>query len=158
MVTDDMASGPPPGTAGPPPLGPRASRRLPPIAEVAVAAMALVLAGGIYVAAYLPRTPSVAPAVGLLAAAAVLVVANVVMLARLDDFAWHAFWQVSGWAFAAYVVIAGMIEFVMARDGTRGSVLAVMTLLIVIFAVDIPMLLGFSVARYQEPKVANIRS
>ena len=149
----DVAS---PGHAMPE-LGPLASRPMPPVAHVAMAVMALVLAGGIYIAAYLPRRASLAPALALLGVAAVLLLANVVQLSRLRDFAWHTFWQVTGWASVAYLVIAGMIEFALVRDGTRGSMLVVMTALIVIFAVDIPMLLAFSIARYQEPRT-NIRS
>ncbi len=117
-----------------------------------MAVMALVMAGGIYLAAYLPRKPSLTPAVALLAAAVVLLFVNVAQLTRVRDFAWHTFWQVSGWALLAYVVIAGMLEFVFVRDGTRGSLLVIMTSMIVIFAVNIPVLLGFSVARYQEPE------
>lgn len=141
--------------AGPPPLGPLASRPMPPVALLAVGAMALVLASGIWVAARLPHRAPLAPAVGLLVAAAVLVVAEVVLVARLRDFSWRTFRQVGGWALVAYVVIAGMIEFVMVRDGTRGSLLVVMTASIVIFAVDIPLLLAFSVARFQAPSAPS---
>jgi len=138
-------------TGGPPPLGRLASRHMPPIAQVAMGVMALVLAGGIYIAAYLPRRAPLGPAVALLAAAGALLVVNAVQLSRLSDFDWHTFRQVSGWALAAYVVIAGMIEYVFVYDGTKGTMLLVMTAMIVVFAVDIPVLLGFSVARYQEP-------
>lgn len=150
MVTDghDMPAGGP----GAPELGPFASRKLPPVAHVAVAAMSLVLGGGIYIAAYLPRRVSLTPAVVLLAVAAALVLANAVQISRLKDFAWHAFWQVSGWALIAYVFIAGMIEFSFIHNGSRGSVLVVLSGMILLFALDIPMLLGFSVARYQEPR------
>lgn len=138
--------------AGPPmELGPFASRKMPPVAGISMAVLALVMAGGIYLAAYLPRHPSLAPAVGLLVAAAVLLVVNLFQLARLREFAWPRFFQVAGWALAAYVVIAGMIEFAFVYDGTRGSTLVVMTAMLLVFALDIPLLLGFSVARYQEP-------
>ena len=147
-----MVTAPP---EGPPALGPLASRRMPPVTELAMGAMVLALAGGIDVAAYLPRHPSLGLPVGLLVGAALLLVANVVQLSRIDDFAWHVFWRVAGWAMLAYVVIAGMIEYVMVYDGTRGALLVVMSALIVVFAVDIPLLLGFSVARYQEPRPAG---
>lgn len=148
MVTT-QPTGSPMG-AGPPELGAFVSRRLPPVAHVAVVVMALVLGGGIYVAAYFPRRASLTPPVVVLVVAAVLLLGNVIQLARLREFAWHVFWQVTGWSFAAYVVIAGMIEFVFIRDGSRGSLLVVMTAMILVFAIDIPLLLGFSVARYQE--------
>ena len=77
----------------------------------------------------------------LLAAAAVL--------ARVRDFAWRTFFVVGGWALAAYLVIAGMLEFVFVLDHTRGSLLIVLTLMLAVYAVNVPLLLAFSVARYQ---------
>lgn len=140
--------------SGPPQLGHLATLRRPPIAAVAMAVMVLVLAGGIDIASLLPRRAPLGPPVGLLVAAALLLAANVVQLARLKEFAWHVFWRVAGWSALAYVVIAGMIEYVIAYDGTRGSLLAVMTGLILVFAIDVPLLLSFSVARYQAPAPA----
>ena len=52
---------------------------------------------------------------------------------------------------AAYVVIAGMLEYVFVYDHTSGTQLLILTLMLVVFAVNVPMLLGFSVARFQEP-------
>jgi mannitol-specific phosphotransferase system IIBC component len=43
-----------------------------------------------------------------------------------------------------------MLEFVFIIDQTRGALLVLMTTILVIFALDIPIVLGFSVARYQE--------
>jgi hypothetical protein len=42
-----------------------------------------------------------------------------------------------------------MIEYVFVADGTPGRPLLVLTLMLAIFAVDIPLILAFSVARYQ---------
>ena len=124
-------------------------RRLPPIAELAVASMIFVISGGIYLAAYLPESAPLGTAIGLLIAGVVLLLANVVALSRLHDFAWDTFFLVGRWTLLAYAVIAGMLEFVFVVDQTRGSLLVVMTLMLVVFAVDIPLLLAFSVARYQ---------
>ena len=124
--------------------------RLPPITEVAVASLVCVAAGVIYLASYLPKTPSLGPAVGLLVAAGALVLANVVMLARLRDFAWDKFFLVAQWTALAYVVIAGMLEYVFIHDGTRGGTLAVMTLLVVLFVADVTTLIAFTVARFQK--------
>lgn len=135
-----------------PQLGHLASVRRPPISFVAMAVMSLVFAGGIDIAAVLPRRAALGPPVALLAVAGLLLVAMIVMIGRLQEFAWHVFWRVTGWAALAYVVIAGMIEYAIVYDGTRGSLLAVMTGLLLVFAVDVPLLLGFAVARYQEPK------
>jgi hypothetical protein len=91
------------------------------------------------------------PAIALLVAAAALLAVNIAMLARIEHFAWGAFRLVAGWVLAAYVVIAGMLEYVFVYDHTRGTQLVILTLMLVVFAVNIPLLLGFSVARFQEP-------
>jgi hypothetical protein len=126
-------------------------RRLPPIAELAMASMALVIAGGADLAAHLPQRAPLGPAVGLLAAAGALLIADVGLVTRLRPFAWRVFFQVAGWALVAYVVIAGLLEFTFVFDHTRGSLLLVLTLSLAVFALDIPLILGFSVARYQDP-------
>ena len=58
-------------------------RRLPPIAEIAVAAMALIIVGGITVASRLPSPAPLPVLVALVAVAALLVLADVVLVARL---------------------------------------------------------------------------
>ena len=40
-------------------------------------------------------------------------------------------------------------EYVFVKDGTRGGVLAILTCSLVVFAVHVPLLIGFTVARYQ---------
>lgn len=121
----------------------------PPIPAVCVTSMVLILASGIDLAASLPQHAPLGPALGLVIAGAAALVAAVVLVARLADFAWSTFFQVGKWAFLAYCVIAGMLEYVFVRDGTRGSMLVLMTVSLVVFAVDIPVLLAFSVARFQ---------
>jgi hypothetical protein len=127
------------------------ARRLPPVAELAVVSMALIIAGGIYLVAHLPQRAPLGPAVGLLAAAGVLLVADAALVSSLRAFAWRVFFQVAGWVLVAYVVIGGMLEFIFVYDDTRGALLVVLTLSLLVFALDIPILLGFSVARYQDP-------
>jgi hypothetical protein len=48
------------------------------------------------------------------------------------------------------VIIAGMIEYVFLRNHTSGGPLVVLTLSLVIFAVHVPLLIGFTVARYDD--------
>lgn len=126
-------------------------RQLPPITALVVASMAMVIAGGIYLAAYLPKQAPLPIPIALVTAGAVLFVVAAVMLSRLGEFAWDRFFQVGGWALLAYVVIVGMLELVLVIDQTRGALLALLTVILLIFALDIPVLLGFSVARFQEP-------
>ena len=124
-------------------------RTLPPISEVAIGVIAVVVAGGVYLASYLPRRAPLGPAYALLGVAALLLVFNVVTLSRLQRFAWDTFFLVGKWALVAYLIVAGMLEYVFVFDGTRGAILVVLTLMLLVYAVNIPMLLAFSVARYQ---------
>jgi hypothetical protein len=129
-------------------------RRFPPVIEVGAASMVLVIIAVIDLASYLPRRAPLTLPVVLLCASGVLFIANVVMLARLRDFAWWRFSQVARWALLAYLVIAGMLEFAFIYDATRGALLAVMTLSLLLFTVNVPVLLAFTVARYQDPALA----
>jgi hypothetical protein len=122
----------------------------PPITEIAVGSMILVVIGGIYIASYVPRTVPLGLPVALLAGATLLLLANIVTLGRLTNFAWNVFFQVFGWTLLAYAVIAGMIGYVFVVDGVRGRLLVILVSMLLIYAVDIPMLLSFSVARYQD--------
>ncbi|MFZ0169632.1 MAG: hypothetical protein WAL64_09480 [Candidatus Dormiibacterota bacterium] len=129
---------------------PATSRQLPPITGVLVLSMAMVIAGGIYLAAYLPKQAPLPLPIALVTVGVVLFVVAALMLTRLGEFAWERFFQVGGWALLAYVVIVGMLELVLVIDQTRGALLALLTVILLIFALDIPLLLGFSVARFQE--------
>ncbi|MDA8303433.1 MAG: hypothetical protein M0005_18280 [Actinomycetota bacterium] len=127
----------------------RGGDRLPPVTELVVASLALMLTGGVLMAAHLPDRPPLGPPIGLLAAGAVLTTVAVVALSRARPFAWGAFFLVVRWALLAYAVIAGMLMFVFVKDGTSGATLAVLVATLVVFAVDVPTVMAFTVARYQ---------
>jgi len=127
-------------------------RRLPPVTQVGMTSLALIVAGGIYLSSHLPHHVPLAPAVALLGASALLLIGNLVALTRVPDFPWGRFLQVARWTLLAYVVIAGMIEFSFLRDHISGGVLVVLTLSLVVFAVHVPILVGFTVARFAEPE------
>ena len=124
-------------------------QRLPPVTELGVVSMALIVAGGISIAAKLPGDVPLGLPVALLAASATVMVANVVALSRVPGFNWPLFFSVARWALVAYCVIAAILEFVFVNDGTRGGVLVVLTLSLLVYAVHVPLLIGFTVARYQ---------
>jgi hypothetical protein len=124
-------------------------RTLPPVTELGVLSMALIVAGGISIAARLPGHVPLTLPILLLAASALVMVANVVALSRVDGFNWAAFFGVAKWALLGYAVIAGVLLFVFVNDGTRGGILVVLTLSLVVYAVHVPLLIGFTVARYQ---------
>jgi hypothetical protein len=123
-------------------------RRLPPVTEVGMASLALIVAGGIYLSAHLPNHVPLGPAVALLVASALLLVGNLVALSRVEGFAWGRFLEVAKWALLAYAITAGMIEFAFVRNDLSGGPLVVLTLSLVVYAVHVPMLIGFTVARY----------
>jgi hypothetical protein len=124
-------------------------RRLPPIGEVGMAVIAVVVSGGVYLASYLPRKAPLGPAFAIMGVAAALLAWNIFTLSRVRDFAWDKFFLVAKWALIAYLIIAGMLEYIFVFDHTRGGVLVVLTIILAIFAINIPMILAFSVARYQ---------
>jgi hypothetical protein len=123
-------------------------RHYPPVNQVAMASLALIIAGGIYLSANLPEHVSLTPAVILLALSAALMAFNLLSLTRVKDFAWDQFFQVAKWSLLAYVVIGGMLEFVFVHNHVRGGTLVVLTLSLLIFAIHVPALMGFTVARY----------
>jgi hypothetical protein len=133
----------------PVPGGDVLQRRLPPIAELTVVSLALMLASGVYLGMNLPHSPSLAPVIGMDAAGLALTVVAVGLLSRVRPFAWATFSVVARWALLAYAVIAGLLAFVFVYDHTPAATLGVLMASLAVFAVDVPMVIGFTVARYQ---------
>jgi hypothetical protein len=125
-------------------------RKLPPVTELGMASLSLIVIGGIYLSAHLPRHVPLGPAVALLAASVVVLMANVFLLSRVKDFNWPRFFEVAKWSLLAYVAIAGMILYTFLQDHVSGGTLVVLTLSLVVFAIHVPMLVGFTVARYAD--------
>jgi hypothetical protein len=123
-------------------------RTLPPVTQLAMASLALIVAGGIYLASHLPQQVPLAPAVILLAASALLLAVNLALLSRVRDFAWNRFFAVGRWALLAYAITAGLIEYAFLRNGMSGAPLIVLTLSIIIYAIHVPVLIAFTVAQY----------
>jgi hypothetical protein len=122
--------------------------RLPPVTQLGMLSLGLVLVAGIYLSAHLPEHVSLGPAVALLSASALVLAGNVLALWRADGFPWRRFLEVARWALLAYAIVAGMIEYVFLRNHTSGGPLVVLTLSLVVFAVNVPVLIAFTVARY----------
>jgi hypothetical protein len=125
-------------------------RQFPPVTQLGMASLALIVAGGIYLSAHLPRHVPLGPAVALLAASVLLLLGNILALSRVKDFAWDQFFSIAKWSLLAYIVIAGMIEYAFLKDHVSGGSLVVLTLSLAVFAVHVPMLMGFTVARYAD--------
>ncbi len=124
-------------------------RKLPPVAQIGMASLALIIAGGIYLASHIPGDVPLGPAIALLAASALLLLGNLVALSRVKDFAWGRFMQVGMWALLGYGITAGLIEYAFVRNDVTGGTLIILSLSILIYAVHVPVLIAFTVARYE---------
>jgi hypothetical protein len=122
----------------------------PPAAELATVSLALVVIGGVFMAAYFPTRPPLTLPIALVAASAALLGSAILLLVRWRGFAWAAFSLVVRWALVAYVISAGMIEFSFVRNHAAGGPLVVVSLMLVLFAVDVPVIIAVTVARYQS--------
>ena len=68
-------------------------RPLPPVTQLGMASLSLIVAGGIYLSAHLPRQVPIGPAVALLVASALLLAVNIFLLSRVRGFAWDRFFK-----------------------------------------------------------------
>jgi len=103
-------------------------RRYPPVAPLTVSSLALVVIGGILMASYVPRQPPLTIPAALTAVSAALVLTGVFLMSRLEQFAWPRFFLAFRWA-----------------------LLALVTVMLVIFALDVALVIAFTVARYSSP-------
>jgi len=124
-------------------------RVLPPVVQVTVVSLILAIIGGIYMAAYFPRRPPLGIPIALLVAGALLLGAGFGMLFRIQDFGWKTFRLVGRWTLLAYVLQAGMIGYAFVHNHATGAPLVVIVLLLVIFGLSVPLMISFTVARYQ---------
>ncbi|MGP7996821.1 MAG: hypothetical protein ACLPKI_05750 [Streptosporangiaceae bacterium] len=132
-------------------VAPTAQRRFPPVAELTICSLALVVIGGILLASYAPRRPPLGVPTALAVVSAALLLTSAYLLSRLQMFAWERFFLVFRWALLAYVISAGMIGFAFIHDHTRGAPLFLLVVMLVIFALDVPLIIAFTVARYSSP-------
>jgi hypothetical protein len=130
---------------------PAVTRRFPPVAELTTVSLAFVVVGGILMASYATRRPPLGVPAALAVAGAVLLLTSAWLLARVRPFAWERFFLVFRWALLAYVISAGMIGFAFVKDHIRGAPLALVLVMLVIYALDVPLVIAFTVARYSSP-------
>ena len=127
------------------------SRRFPPVAGLTTVSLGLVVIGGILMASYAPRRPPLGGPAALAVAGAMLLFTSGCLLARVRPFAWERFFLVFRWALLAYVISAGIIGFAFVKDHIRGAPLALVLVMLVIYALDVPLVIAFTVARYSSP-------
>ena len=127
-----------------------AEQRFPKAVETVTVSLAAVVVGGVWLGSHAPRRPPLALPTVLLIVAAVLLMAGGVMVTRVAGFSWDTFVRVGRWALLAYIIAAGMIEFAFVRNHTSGAPLAVVTGMLVVFALDVPFIIATTVARYDD--------
>ena len=123
--------------------------RSPIVACIVGTIISCILAAGIIIV-YIPAEAPMWGPIMWVCIAAVLTVATIVLILRKKPFARKRFFTVAQWVFLYILVLSGMAEYVMAFDGMRGKTLVVMTIILLLFLVNIPMLWGFSVARHER--------
>jgi uncharacterized membrane protein YoaK (UPF0700 family) len=127
-----------------------ADRKFPKAVEVVTVSLAAVVVGGVWLGSHAPRRPPLGLPTVLLVIAGVLLLVGVILVTRVAGFAWSTFVRVGRWALLAYVIAGGMIEFAFVRNHTRGAPLAVVTGMLVVFALDVPFIIATTVARYDD--------
>jgi hypothetical protein len=130
-------------------------RKFPPFTEIGMFSLSLIVIGGIYLSAHIPQHVPLGLPIALLIASATLVVINVAMLTRVPDFNWPRFFQVGKWALAAYLFTAALIEYAFLRNHLKGGPLVILTLSLLVYAVQVPAMIAFTVARYDTPPGAG---
>jgi hypothetical protein len=125
------------------------STRSPVVACIVGTIISCILAAGIIIV-HIPASAPMWGSIMWVCIAAVLTVATMVLILRKKSFARKRFFTVAKWVFLYILVLTGMAEYVMAFDGMRGETLVVMTIILLLFLVNIPMLWGFSVARHER--------
>jgi hypothetical protein len=124
-------------------------RHFPPVAQLATASLGLVVIGAVVMVSEMFDKPSLAAPAALVALSALCLAVGVVLLVRQPSFAWPTFTLVGRWALLAYLVSAGLIEFTFLHNHVGGATLLVLTLMLLIYVIDIPLIISFTVARYQ---------
>lgn len=125
-------------------------RSMPPVVPVAMASLSLAVVGGVIVSAGAGlEDPSLVVPTGFVAGAVLFELVAVVMAATIRPFAWDRFRLVFGWSLLAYVIQSAMIVFAFVRNQVPAGPMAVLAVGLVVFATDVPLMIAFTVARYQ---------
>jgi hypothetical protein len=126
-------------------------RKYPPFTELGMLSLGLIVIGGIYLSSHIPQHVALGPAIALLIASVAVMTINMTWLSRVPGFAWPRFFQVAKWALLAYLFTAAMIEYAFLRNHLKGGPLVILTLSLLVYAVQVPTLIAFTVARYDVP-------
>lgn len=125
-------------------------RTVPPVIPVAMVAMAAAVTGGVILSAGAAGRPSLTvPTVFVVAGVALELVAAAMAL-RVRPFAWGRFGQVFGWTLLAYLLQSFLILYSFIRNDIPAKPMATLAIGLFVFATDVPLMIAFTVARYQR--------
>ncbi len=124
-------------------------KSLPPITLLCVISMAFVIGAGVYMVSEIPFSPNYAVVFLLVGVSLLVFIAIIGLLVKIDTFNWRVFFQVVKWTLAAYAVISGVLIYVFIFDKMSGKSLGLLIAALVLFALNVPVNIAFTVARYQ---------
>lgn len=124
---------------------------MPPVVPVSMVGLGLAVVAGVLLASQVASDPSLVIPTVMVVAAVLLELLAVAMVATIRPFAWPRFGQVVMWTLLAYVIQGGMIEYSFIRNAVPSGPLVVLTVGIVVFSTIVPLMIAFTVARYQDP-------
>lgn len=133
------------------PTGPQRpfDRKMPPVIGLCMAALTLAIIGGVLIASQIGTEPSLTLPRVLVVIALVVEVTAVAIMIRVRPFAWGLFRRVFGVALCAYVVQSGIIGWTFVKNDVPAAPFIVLTGGLVVFATIVPLMIAFTVARYQ---------
>ena len=114
-------------------------RKLPPVTEIGMASLALIVAGGIYLSSHIARTCRLARRSRCSRRRRCCSPATCIALTRVKGFAWGRFFDVAKWALLAYAITAGLIEYAFLRNHSAAGRCVVLILSLVVYAVHVPI-------------------
>jgi hypothetical protein len=124
-------------------------RKLPPVTHLCVVSMALVIGAGVYMVSEIPSNPNYSIVFLLVGLSILIFVINAFLLVNVKTFNWKVFLQVIKWTLLAYCVISGVLIYIFVYDKMSGKSLDLLIASLVLFALNVPLNIAFTVARYQ---------
>lgn len=97
----------------------------------------------------IPYAPNYAVVFSLVIVSLLVFLVNVAMLAKVSMFNWKVFFQVIRWTLVAYAVISGVLIYVFVFDKMSSKSLSLLIAALILFALNVPLNIAFTVAQYQ---------
>ena len=120
-----------------------------PIVALHIGAIVCAYLGIGIMGAYLPREVPLAWPIGFLIASAAFTIAALAFLSQ-RRLAWKLFFTVVRWVSLVNVVYTGMAVFIFVWNDTPGRTVLVMAGVLLLSAINLPVLVAYSVARHER--------